>query len=142
MEQMAAGQQVKDQAVSPVGDFIAMVSGFAGFIFAATLNWYSVGGATKKGVATVVGVISFAMAVGAFAFAIVVLVGRFINPRFRLVRSPGWAYGLASAVIFMACIVGLVVTPTIRGQSAGINAGIVLELLAAAGLAVGSLLKF
>lgn len=142
MEQMAAGQQVKDQAVSPVGDFIAMVSGFAGFIFAATLPWYSVGGTTKKGVATVVGVISFAMAVGAFAFAIVVLVGRFINPRFRLVRSPGWAYGLASAVIFMACIVGLVVTPTINGHSAGINAGIVLELLAAAGLAVGSLLKF
>lgn len=142
VEQMAAGGEVKDQAMSPVGDFIAMVSAFAGFIFALALPWYSIASLEKKGVDTVVGVICFAAAVGAFAFAIVVLIGRFINPKFKLSRSPGWVYGLVAAIIFMACIVGLVVTPKIGSVESSISYGIVLTLLAAAGLSVASLLKF
>jgi hypothetical protein len=135
-------QQGKDQAISPIGDFIAMVAAFAGFIFAVSLNWYSFGNLVKKGVESAVGIICFAVAVGCFAFAIVVLVGRFINPNFRLVRSPGWVYGFASAVIFMVCIVGMVATPKIAGHSSSLNVGIVLELLAAVTIGVGGLLKF
>jgi hypothetical protein len=141
---------VKDESVSPIGDFIALVGGFAAVIFALALKWYSpaakVAGQYKalKGVnpSNPVGVVCFALGAGVFAFAIVVLVGRFINPHFRLIRSPGWVYAFAASVMFMACIVGLAVPPNIGGVQAGISAGIILELFAASAIAVGGLLKF
>lgn len=146
MEQMQPGMMgagVKDESVSPIGDFIALVGGFAAALFAIALNWYTrAGQPPMKGVKAPVGVISFALGVGVFAFAVVMLVGRFINPDFRLMRSPGWVYGFAASVIFMVCIVGLVVTPKLGGQTSNINAGIILELLAASAIGVGGLLKF
>lgn len=139
--------EVKDDSISPIGDFIAMVGGFAGFIFAAFLNWYTLEGhAAKIGVKTPVGVLCFMIAVGVFVFSIVMLVGRFVNPTFRVIRSPGWVYGAAASVIFMACIFGLVVTPKIaqdvQNLNYGISAGIIMELLAASAIGVGGLLKF
>ena len=84
----------------------------------------------------------FVVGVGVFMFAVVVLVGRFINPNFRLFRSPGWVYAMGASIIFMACIVGLAVPPNIAGLQATIGAGIILELFAAAAIGVGGLLKF
>ena len=45
----------KDDAIAPIGDFIALVAGFAAFLFPLTLNWYSREGEFLKGVDTVVG---------------------------------------------------------------------------------------
>ena len=89
-----------------------------------------------------VGVVCFVVGVGVFMFAVVVLVGRFINPNFRLFRSPGWVNAMGASIIFMACIVGLAVPPNIAGLQATIGAGIILELFAAAAIGVGGLLKF
>ena len=140
----------KDDAISPVGDFIALVGGFAAVIFAATLKWYGPAAAVSasykalRGInpANPIGVICFVVGVAVFAFAVVVLIGRFINPNFRLMRSPGWVYAMGASIIFMACIVGLAVPPNIGGLQAGIGAGIILELFAAAAIGVGGLLKF
>lgn len=140
---MVQAEEAKDESRAPVGDFIALVGGFCAWLFPITLNWYTKPGEFVKGVKTVVGVLSFAAGVGVFAFAIVVLLGRFINPSFNLRRSPGWIYATGASVIFMACIVGLVVTPELAGGgTASINAGIAAELLASIGIAVGGLLKF
>lgn len=143
-------EEIRDDAVSPVGDFIALVGGFAAVIFAVALKWYSPAAAlagrakSLKGVnaGNPVGVVCFAVGVGVFMFAVVVLVGRFINPNFRLFRSPGWVYAMGASIIFMACIVGLAVPPNIAGLQATIGAGIILELFAAAAIGVGGLLKF
>lgn len=133
----------KDESVSPVGDFIALVGGFAAFIFALFMNWYTLAGEpAKKGVKTPVGIICFMLGVAVFVFAIVMLIGRFVNPSFRAARSPGWVYGTSAAIIFMTCIFGLVVTPEVNGVSYGISAGIILELFAASAIGVGGLLKF
>ena len=153
MEQMGMGavtpEEVKDDAISPVGDFIALVGGFAAVVFALALKWYSPAAAAhgEKALRGVnvhnpVGIICFALGAFTFAFAIVVLVGRFINPNFRLVRSPGWVYAFTASVIFMACIVGLAVPPNIGVAQSGIGAGVILELFAAAAIGVGALLKF
>jgi hypothetical protein len=154
VEQMGMGavtpEEIRDDAVSPVGDFIALVGGFAAVIFAVALKWYSPAAAlagrakSLKGVnaGNPVGVVCFVVGVGVFMFAVVVLVGRFINPNFRLFRSPGWVYAMGASIIFMACIVGLAVPPNIAGLQATIGAGIILELFAAAAIGVGGLLKF
>ncbi|PKQ28890.1 MAG: hypothetical protein CVT63_00560 [Candidatus Anoxymicrobium japonicum] len=132
------------ETVSPVGDFIALVGGFAAVVFAMALTWYTTPGEALKGVnpGNPVGVICFAMGAGVFAFAVVMLVGRFINPHFRLIRSPGWVYSFGASVIFMACIVGLAVPPNIAGVQAGVSTGVILELFAASAISVGGLLKF
>lgn len=143
-------EEMKDDAISPVGDFIAMVGGFAAVIFAIALTWYTPAESVKnvakalKGVNAhnPVGVICFAAGAGVFAFAIIVLIGRFINPNFRLVRSPGWIYAFGASIIFMACIVGIAVPPNISSAQAGISAGVILEFFAAAAIGVGGLLKF
>ena len=154
MEQMGMGavtpEEIRDDAVSPVGDFIALVGGFAAVIFAIALKWYSPASAVAKhakalegvNAGNIVGVVCFVVGVGVFMFAVVVLVGRFINPSFRLMRSPGWVYAMGASIIFMACIVGLAVPPNIAGLQATIGAGIILELFAAAAIGVGGLLKF
>jgi hypothetical protein len=141
-------EEVTDDAVSPVGDFIALVGGFAAVIFAVALTWYTPAkGVAEKALRGVhvknpVGIICFAVGAGVFAFAIVVLVGRFINPNFRLIRSPGWVYAFGASIIFMACIVGLAVPPNIGAAQAGIGAGVILELFAASAIGIGGLLKF
>lgn len=143
-------EEIKDDAVSPVGDFIALVGGFAAVIFSIALTWYSPAdsvrsvGKALKGVNphNPVGVICFAVGAGVFAFAVVVLIGRFINPHFRLVRSPGWVYAFGASVIFMACIVGIAVPPNIAGAQASVSAGVILQLFAASAIGVGGLLKF
>ncbi|MDD5748416.1 MAG: hypothetical protein PHP64_05145 [Actinomycetota bacterium] len=142
-------EKIRDEAVSPVGDFIALVGGFAGLLFAAFMNWYATSEAAKEtakvGIKTPVGVLCFMISAGVFAFAIVMLIGRFVNPQFRLMRSPGWVYGTAAAILYMACIFGLVVTPEIQGifgKNYGLSAGIIMELIAASAIGVGGLLKF
>lgn len=148
---VAVPEECKEEAVSPIGDFIALVGGFAAVIFAAALNWYTpaakaaaMGEKALKGVnaGNPIGVICFAVGAGVFAFAVFVLIGRFINPSFRLVRSPGWVYAFGASVIFMACIVGLAVPPNIGGVQATVSAGPIVELFAASAIAVGGLLKF
>ena len=151
VEQMgvAAPEECRDEAVSPIGDFIAMVGGFAAVVFAAALTWYTpaagaVGQDALKGihVDNPIGVICFVTGAGVFAFAAFVLIGRFINPSFRLIRSPGWVYALGASILFMACIVGLAVPPNIGVMQAGISAGPIVTLFAASAVAVGGLLKF
>jgi hypothetical protein len=149
LEGVVEPEDVTEDAVSPVGDFIAMVGGFAAVIFAVALKWYSPGTGAASGSKALslnrhnpVGVLCFAVGAGVFVFAIFVLVGRLINPNFRLVRSPGWVYAGGASIIFMACIVGLAVPPNIGGVTAGISGGIILELFAAAAIGVGGLLKF
>lgn len=142
VEEVSTASEVKDESISPIGDFIALVAGFAGFLFPLTLNWYSREGEYLKGVDTIVGKICFALGVAVFVFAIVVLIGRFINPNFRLHRSPGWVYGLSASIIFMVSIVALVAPENINGIQAGISYGIILELFAASAIGVGGLLKF
>lgn len=147
----AVPEECRDEAVSPIGDFIALVGALVAVIFAAALNWYTPalraapnGAKALKGVnaKNPVGAICFAVGAGVFAFAAFVLVGRFVNPSFRLARSPGWVYAFGASVIFMACIVGLAVPPNIGGLQASVSAGVIVELFGAAAIAVGGLLKF
>lgn len=154
MEQVQVVQvEGADAAISPIGDFISLVGGFAAALFAAALKWYAPSEAALRGNPTLkalrgmnphnpIGVICFVLGVSVFAFAVLMLVGRFINPHFKLIRSPGWIYGFSASVIFMAAIVGLVVPPNVGGFPSGISAGLMLELMAAAAIGVGGLLKF
>ena len=143
-------EEMRENAVSPVGDFIAVVGGFVAALFAIALNWYtpaqSVASAEKSLRGTTpqnpAGVICFVIGAVVFAFGIVVLIGRFINPNFRLMRSPGWVYATAATIVFIACITALVVPPNIAGVQAGISAGPILELFAAIAIGVAGLLKF
>lgn len=133
----------REQTVPPVGDFVALVGGFLAFIFPAFLTYYTLEGyADKVGVKTVVGIISFMTGVAVFIAAMFVLIGRFRSPDFRTARSPGWAYGAGSVIIFMTTVLGLVVTPKAGGMEYTVNSGIIVELFAAAIIGVGGLLKF
>src|SRR5450759_4207660 len=69
-----APEEVQDDAVSPVGDFIALVGGFAAVIFAIALKWYSPASAVAKhakalegvNAGNIVGVVCFVVGVGVF----------------------------------------------------------------------------
>ncbi|MBU4178779.1 MAG: hypothetical protein KJ625_02425, partial [Actinobacteria bacterium] len=96
----------------------------------------------KSGLNSPAGVACFVIGACVFLFAVVILIGGFINPTLRLIRSPGWVYGAAASIMFMACILGIVVAPRINGVAAGAGAGIIIELFAASAIAVASMLKF
>lgn len=149
MEQMQAvgtASDIETATSPPIGDFIAMVAGFVAFVFAAFLRWYTpVKGheeSLKSGLNSPAGVACFVLGACVFLFAVVVLIGGFINPAFRLIRSPGWVYGAAASTMFMVCFLGIVATPKINGVAAGVGAGIILELFAASAIAVACTLKF
>jgi hypothetical protein len=82
----------------PIGDFIAVVAGFASF-----LPWYMAAEGAKAvsrtGLHYWSGIVTLVLGACVFVFALVVLVGGFINPRFRLIRSPGWVYGAAASIL-------------------------------------------
>lgn len=131
------------EIVSPVGDFVTLVGAFLAGLFPVVLNWYTLeNGPSKTGIESVVGIIAFMCSIAVFIAAGVVLVQRFRSACFRTAHSPGWIYFAGAIVIFMASVLGLVVTPSFRGVSYGIGAGLILELFAAAWIGIGALLKF
>ncbi|MBN1288682.1 MAG: hypothetical protein JXA49_03490 [Actinobacteria bacterium] len=133
----------RPQVMPPVGDFIALIGGFLAMIFPLALHWYSMsGGKATLGIGTINGIISFVIGLAIFATSMVMLVGRFLNPNFRIPRSPGWIYASAASVVFMVSILGMVVVPSSGGQKFGISAGIVFEIMAALVIGVGGMLKF
>ncbi|MBN1288728.1 MAG: hypothetical protein JXA49_03720 [Actinobacteria bacterium] len=129
--------------VQPLGDFVALVGAFMALLFPVFLNWYSMAGAgAKTGISTAAGIIAFVPAVVVLITALIMLVGRFRDPLFRLNRSPGWIYASAASVIFMVTVVGLVAPPRHNGTGYGLAAGIILEIFAAVVIGIGAGFKF
>lgn len=131
------------EIVSPVGDFVTLIGAFLAGLFPVVLNWYTLDGApAKPGIETVVGIIAFMCSIAVFIAAGIILIQRFRSACFRTAHSPGWIYFAGASVIFMASVLGLVVTPSYHGVAYGIGAGLILELFAAAWVGIGALLKF
>ncbi|MBN2167685.1 MAG: hypothetical protein JW738_00445 [Actinobacteria bacterium] len=129
----------RPQVMPPAGDFVALIGGFLAVIFPLALHWYNMsGGKATLGISTISGIISFVIGLAIFATSMVMLIGRFMNPSFRIPRSPGWIYSSAASIIFMVSILGMVVVPS----RYGISAGIVFEIMAAAVIGFGGMLKF
>lgn len=129
----------RPRAMPPAGDFVALIGGFLAMLFPLALHWYSVSGTKATlGIGTISGVISFIIGLASLGTSIVMLIGRFINPGFRIPRSPGWIYSSAASIIFMVSILGMVTAPS----TYGISVGIVLEIFAAGVIGVGGMLKF
>jgi len=128
----------KDEAATPVGDFMAQVASAAAVIF-TFLTFYSLGGEVVKGYETAYGIIILIAAALTFIFATVVLWSKFVKKEFWLVRSPGWAYGSASAVIIIVAILAMVFPKSGYDVSYG---ALIVEFFAALFIAIGGMLKF
>lgn len=99
----------KDEAVTPVGDFIAQVASAAAIIF-AFLTFYTnpVTGEATKGYETAYGIIIIIVGALTFLFATSVLWSKFVKRDFWLRRSPGWGYGAAAGIIIIVSILAMV----------------------------------
>lgn len=128
----------KDEAATPVGDFMAQVASAAAVIF-TFLTFYSLGGEVVKGYETAYGIIILIVAALTFMFATAVLWSKFVKKEFWLVRSPGWAYGSASAVIIIVAILAMVFPKSGYDVSYG---ALIVEFFAALFIAIGGMLKF
>jgi len=128
----------KDEAATPVGDFMAQVASAAAVIF-TFLTFYSLGGEVVKGYETAYGIIILIAAALTFIFATAVLWSKFVKKEFWLVRSPGWAYGSASAVIIIVSILAMVFPKSGYDVSYG---ALIVEFFAALFIAIGGMLKF
>jgi len=74
-----------------------------------------------------------------FLFATAVLWSKFLNKDFWIVRSPGWAYSSASAVVIIVAILSMVFAK----ESYVVNWGVpIVEFLAGVFLGIGGMLKF
>jgi hypothetical protein len=68
-----------------------------------------------------------------------VLWSKFLNKDFWIVRSPGWAYSSASAVVIIVAILAMVFAK----ESYKVNWGVpIVEFLAGVFLGIGGMLKF
>jgi hypothetical protein len=128
----------KDEAATPVGDFMAQVASAAAVIF-TFLTFYSLGGEVVKGYETAYGIIILIVAALTFIFATAVLWSKFVKKEFWLVRSPGWAYGAAAGVIIIVSILAIVFPRS--GYDVNYGA-IIVEFFAAIFIAIGGMLKF
>lgn len=130
----------KDEAVTPVGDFIAQVAAAAAVIF-AFLTFYTdtLTGNAVKGYETAYGIIIIIVAALAFLFATAVLWTKFVKRDFWLKRSPGWAYGSAAAIIIIVTILAMVFPKS--GHDVGWGA-LIVELFAGGFIALAGMLKF
>ena len=130
----------KDEAATPVGDFMAQVASAAAVIF-VFLTFYTnpVTGEVVKGYETAYGIIILIAAALTFIFATAVLWSKFVKKEFWLVRSPGWAYGAAAGVIIIVSILAIVFPRSGYDVSYG---AIIVEFFAAIFIAIGGMLKF
>ena len=130
----------KDEAVTPVGDFVAQVASAAAVIF-AFLTFYTnpVTGGVTKGYETAYGIIIIIVAALSFLFATAVLWIKFVKRDFWLARSPGWGYGSASAIIIIVAILAMVFP--VGGYDVSWGA-LVVEFLTGVFLAIAGMLKF
>jgi hypothetical protein len=128
----------KDEAATPVGDFMAQVASAAAVIF-TFLTFYTLGDDVVKGYETAYGIIILIVAALTFIFATAVLWSKFVKKEFWLVRSPGWAYGAAAGIIIIVSILAIVFPKSGYDVSYG---AIIVEFFAAIFIAIGGMLKF
>ncbi len=130
----------KDEAVSPIGDFIAQVGSTLAAIF-VFLGFYTnqATGEVIKGYETAYGIIILIAAVLTFGFATTVLWFKFEKRDFWLKRSPGWAYGAAAFVVIVVSVLAL----AFPSDGYDIIWGpLVLELFIGLTLALAGMFKF
>lgn len=132
----------KDEAATPAGDFIAQIAAAVAVIF-TFLTLYTDATVTPpkviKGYETAYGIIILVVAGLTFLFATAVLWSKFLNKDFWIVRSPGWAYSSASAVVIIVAILAMVFAK----ESYEVNWGVpIVEFLAGVFLGIGGMLKF
>ena len=130
----------KDEAVTPVGDFMAQVGAAIAAIF-VFLTFYTNSATSDvvKGYETAYGIIILITAVLTFGFATTVLWLKFEKRDFWLKRSPGWAYGAAAFVIIVVSVLALAFPRTGYETNWG---ALVLELVVGLNLAVAGMFKF
>jgi hypothetical protein len=129
----------KDEAATPAGDFIAQIASAAAAIFTFLTLYTDEAGKAIKGYENVFGIIILIVAGLTFLFATAVLWAKFLKRDFWIVRSPGWAYSSASAVIIIVSILAMVFAK----ESYVVNWGVpIVEFLAGVFLGIGGMLKF
>ena len=130
----------KDEAVTPVGDFLAQIAAAAAVIF-AFLTFYTnpLTGEATKGYETAYGIIILVVGALTFVFATSVLWIKFVKRDFWLSRSPGWGYGAAAGIIIIVSILAMVFH--VNGYDANWGA-LIVEFFAGAFLAIAGMLKF
>ena len=132
----------KDEAATPAGDFIAQVASAAAAIFTFLTLYTDTAVAPEKaikGYENVFGIIILIVAGLTFLFATAVLWAKFLRRDFWVVRSPGWAYSTASAVVIIVSILAMVFAK----EGYDVNWGVpIVEFLAGVFLGIGGMLKF
>jgi hypothetical protein len=132
----------KDEAATPAGDFIAQIAAAAAAIF-MFLTLYTdkavAGGKAIKGYETIYGIVILIVAGLTFIFATAVLWSKFLKADFWIIRSPGWAYSTASAVVIIVSILAIVFVK----DGYDVNWGVpIVGFLAGVFLGIGGMLKF
>ena len=129
----------KSAAATPVGDFIAQVAAAVAVLSAFLTLYTTEAGAAIKGYEMVYGVLIIVVAAAAWLFASYVLLTKFIDSNHWLARSPGWAYGTASALVIVISVMSMIFT----NSTYTVNWGVPFtQFLAGTFLAIGAMLKF
>ena len=129
----------KDEATTPVGDFIAQVAAAIVAVSGFLTYYTTTNGELIKGYEQVFGIVIILVAAAAFVFASYVLVTKFIDDNHWLARSPGWAYGAASALVILLAVISV----AFANEEYTINWGVpLIQLMGGVFLAIGGMLKF
>ena len=129
----------RDEAATPVGDFIAQVAAAIAFITGFLTLYTSEAGVLIKGYERAYGIMIIAVAGVAFLFASYVLLTKFIDSNHWLARSPGWAYGAAAALVIVISVMSMV----FADSTYTINWSVpFVQFLTGTFLAIGGMLKF
>jgi hypothetical protein len=98
----------KDEAVSPLGDFIAQLGAAIAAIFVFTSFYTNTAtGDVVKGYESPYGIIILVAAALTFIFTTTVLWFKFGKRDFWMRRSPGWAYATAAFVVIVVTVLAL-----------------------------------
>lgn len=95
----------RDETITPIGDFIAQVAAGIAAVFGFLTIYTNAAGQEVKGYESPFSIIIIVVAGLAWLFASYVLLTKLIRYEHHFVRSPGWIYAAAGAlVIFLTTL--------------------------------------
>ncbi|MBN2026513.1 MAG: hypothetical protein JW854_07140 [Actinobacteria bacterium] len=95
----------RDETMTPIGDFIAQVAAGIAAVFGFLTIYTNTAGQEVKGYESPFSIIIIVVSSLAWLFASYVLLAKLIRYEHHFVRSPGWIYAAAGAlVIFLATL--------------------------------------
>lgn len=129
----------KDEAATPIGDFLAEVAAAITVIFAFLTLYTTPVGVTRHGYQEGLGIVMLVVGAIVFLFAGGVMTAKLANRDFWLARSPGWVYGAGALLIILFSIFAMV----FHKGGYTVNWGVpIVQFFMGVVMAVGAMLKF